>query len=414
MIRIIEALNFRCLRYVRQPLGSFQVLVGPNASGKTTLFDALAFLSQLVDEGVEAAVGERTDNFHDLVWGREGSRFELAIEAAIPVQFQTPLDSPDYNLIRYQVALGLVEDTNQFGILQEALLLGEERLDDEAQAEGVPRLPETLFRSGRRSRWRALLHTVAKHKYGLVPEEPEKGQGDYWLDGRLDRTRTVFRQLNEGEFPASTWLEALLKRNVRRVELSSDALRRPSPPGKGVQLSEDGANLPWAIATLKRRDPQRFKAWLAHVRTAFPGSDTIRVVERPEDKHRYLVLRHEGGLEVPSWMLSDGTLRLLALTVLAYLPDNEVVYLVEEPETSLHPLSIESVLQSLGSVYDGQVLVATQSPSVIAASQLDKILVFSRDAQIGTRIERGDRHPALRDWKGLPNLDVLFASGVLG
>ena len=36
MIRLIEALNFRCLRYARQPLGPFHVLVGPNASGKTT------------------------------------------------------------------------------------------------------------------------------------------------------------------------------------------------------------------------------------------------------------------------------------------------------------------------------------------------------------------------------------------
>lgn len=35
MIRLIEALNFRCLRYIRQPLRDFQILIGPNASGKT-------------------------------------------------------------------------------------------------------------------------------------------------------------------------------------------------------------------------------------------------------------------------------------------------------------------------------------------------------------------------------------------
>ncbi len=32
--KLIEALNFRCLRYVSQPLGPFHVLAGPNASGK--------------------------------------------------------------------------------------------------------------------------------------------------------------------------------------------------------------------------------------------------------------------------------------------------------------------------------------------------------------------------------------------
>ena len=42
MFTLIEALNYRCLRYVRQPLGDFRVLVGPNASGKTTFLDVVA------------------------------------------------------------------------------------------------------------------------------------------------------------------------------------------------------------------------------------------------------------------------------------------------------------------------------------------------------------------------------------
>ena len=35
----------------------------------------------------------------------------------------------------------------------------------------------------------------------------------------------------------------------------------------------------------------------------------------------HLMLRYRGGLEVPSWVASDGTLRFLALTLPAYLPD---------------------------------------------------------------------------------------------
>ncbi|MFN4258579.1 MAG: hypothetical protein ACK4RK_04730 [Gemmataceae bacterium] len=43
MLTLIEALNYRCLRYVHQPLGPFHILVGPNASGKTTLFSRNLF-----------------------------------------------------------------------------------------------------------------------------------------------------------------------------------------------------------------------------------------------------------------------------------------------------------------------------------------------------------------------------------
>ena len=50
MIRRIQALNFRCLRYVDLRLDRFHVLIGPNASGKSTLFDAIAFMGDVVRE----------------------------------------------------------------------------------------------------------------------------------------------------------------------------------------------------------------------------------------------------------------------------------------------------------------------------------------------------------------------------
>ncbi len=84
MISMLEALNFRSLHYIRQPLDAFHVLVGPNASGKSTFLEVVSFLGKLVSDGVEKAVGERTENFQDLLWNRRGSQFELAIVAKTP------------------------------------------------------------------------------------------------------------------------------------------------------------------------------------------------------------------------------------------------------------------------------------------------------------------------------------------
>ena len=93
MIKLIEALNFRCLRYVRQPLGPFHVLVGPNASGKTTFLDVVSFLGRMVADGPDAAIGERTQTFDDLLWGREGNALELAVEADISWLWPCPRTS---------------------------------------------------------------------------------------------------------------------------------------------------------------------------------------------------------------------------------------------------------------------------------------------------------------------------------
>ena len=85
MIRRIQALNYRCLRYADVRLDRFHVLVGPNASGKSTLFDVVAFLGDLVRDDLEAAIGRRTRNFQDLVWGRpkQDLHFELAVEFGV-------------------------------------------------------------------------------------------------------------------------------------------------------------------------------------------------------------------------------------------------------------------------------------------------------------------------------------------
>ena len=123
MITRIEVLNYRCLRYIRQDLGPFHVLVGPNASGKTTFLDVIAFLGRLVSDGPEAAVVERTQNFQDLVWGRRGDRFELAIEAAIPDHLKGPFEARGLRTVRYEVAIGLNPQVSEIEILGEKVLL---------------------------------------------------------------------------------------------------------------------------------------------------------------------------------------------------------------------------------------------------------------------------------------------------
>jgi len=111
--------------------------------------------------------------------------------------------------------------------------------------------------------------------------------------------------------------------------------------------------------------------------------------------------------------VSDGTLRLLALTILAYLPEFKGIYLVEEPENGVHPTALETIYQSLSSVYEGQVLVTSHSPVLLSLPKREQLLCFQKTTE-GAEIIPGDKHPALRDWKGEVSLSDLFAAGVLG
>lgn len=211
--------------------------------------------------------------------------------------------------------------------------------------------------------------------------------------------------------PSILWLRSLLREDVYQVFLHPDKLRKPSPPYR-KRTTLDGSQLARLVAQLSDKSPDLFEDWLKHLRTCLPDLETVRTILRPEDRHRYLMLRHKNGIEVPSWVVSDGTLRLMALTVLAYLPTAGRVYLVEEPENGVHPTAIEAIYQSLSSIYEGQVLMASHSPVLLSLAKPEEILCFSKGAD-GTRIVPGNEHPALRDWKGEVNLSDFFAAGVL-
>ena len=126
------------------------------------------------------------------------------------------------------------------------------------------------------------------------------------------------------------------------------------------------------------------------------------------------MVHYRNGLEAPSWLVSDGTLRFLALTLPAYLPYPEGPYLIEEPENGIHPRNAETLMDSLSSIYGAQILVATHSPAVVRQVRTDQLLCFARDEKNGTDVVVGSAHPRLRDWPGPVDLGLLHASGVLG
>jgi hypothetical protein len=213
-------------------------------------------------------------------------------------------------------------------------------------------------------------------------------------------------------FGAAVWLRQLLRERVHVVELSPAAMRTPCAPDAPLHFVRDGSNLPLLIRQIE--GTERFAWWIEHLALVLHGLTTIEVVEREHDRHLYVNAAYANGLKVPSWRLSDGTLRFLALTLIPYLPPDERIYIIEEPENGIHPRAIEAVMQSLTSVYEGQVFLVTHSPLVVGLTEPEDLLCFSQDEEGATQIVRGSEHADLLAWReGMPVGD-LFAAGVLG
>ena len=428
MITLVEALNYRCLRYVHRPMKPFHVLVGPNASGKTTFLDVIGFLSDLVSDGLDAALSERSPSPEELLFARKGERIELAVEARIPNGLRELISKPDLDTVRYEVAIGFDDFRIGFEIKDERLLLKKAKVLEKCQPAIFPMPPAPL---------NSLLTNVRGRESKIVINKVQGGNDNFYSEtyrrsGRgwapsfkLGPQRSALGNLlaDSSNFPVATWFQEYLSAGVQRFVLNSSEIKRPSPPTRVFGFLPDGSNLPWVVARMREEYPKRHDMWIAHLGTALDDLKDITTVERPEDRHCYMVYEYAGGLKVPSWLVSDGTLRLTALTLPAYLSglslptylsELQGIYLIEEPENGIHPKAVVAVYESLSSVYESQVLLATHSPVVLNTVGLDDMLCFAKDDDGATDIVLGSEHPKLRNWQGKTDLGTLLASGILG
>ena len=375
-------------------LGPLHVLVGPNSSGKSTFLDAIEFVRSCLESGPLKAVEERVPEFRDLTYMREGGPIEIELLLDLRAfQFSHK------DLVRYRIA---IIDDERIGV----------RVDDEllqplsgGEAKTGPLIG--MASSGRSFYWREHTNRQDVFDFGL---------------GKLALSLTP---PDWSRYPTANTVKAFLTQGIRYIQLNSRAMRGPCPATRSTDLELDGTNLARVVGRLIRSANGNHPAsqlsghtdaledWTDHLKYALDDLEGIGWAARAPDNAEYIILKYAGGLECPSWLLSDGTLRMLALTLPAFLPASPRIYMVEEPENGVHPKALEIILKALAAIPEAQVFIATHSPLVVQEAGVDVLLCFSRDEQ-GVHAIPGNKHPALQDWKGVPDLATIFSSRVLG
>jgi hypothetical protein len=350
------------------------------------------------------------------VFCNEGDHFNFALEAALPkdiaahisksLEEKTADDAYGFKNLRYELRLEIHQE-KQIRVKNEYMFLFSDKT--------TPSRENKAFLHGEigpHKDWRF----VIKREYGggaMFRTETKKNSRARSTEidvSRLALPRVLFE--SKGEFPAAVWFLELMTRDFLFYQPDLAALQSASPPGLSPIPLPSAANLPHLAMTLQK-NKERFALWQEHVKTALPNIERIELKEREEDNHVYFRIFYQGGYEVTSSGLSDGTLRILALTILPYLSNLPGIVFLEEPENGIHPRAIEAVLQSLTSAYDSQLLISSHSPVVLANSELEQIICVSLDANGATSVVAGRDHPLLRNWKGRIDLGSLFATGVL-
>ena len=146
-------------------------------------------------------------------------------------------------------------------------------------------------------------------------------------------------------------------------------------------LRTHGGNLAAVLHRLEQEDLQRFDLISQHIRRALPVFDRFQI----DVSYGKVSLRWKAAGTDKSFgahLTSDGSLRFFALVTLLNLPPEMLpnVLLLDEPELGLHPAAVALVGGMIKALaVDRQIIVATQSPLLVDAFDLEEIVVLNLD-----------------------------------
>ena len=191
---------------------------------------------------------------------------------------------------------------------------------------------------------------------------------------------------------------------MRTYRIEPSALRAMQDPDGGVGLRSDGRNAASVLREIQRRSPDEdWTRICALLESVIPGTVGVRPKKHGNKLTLEFTQNRIGAKPVKfeAFSMSDGTLRVLGLIAAVFQRPAPPLLVVEEPEASVHPGAVGSILDVLRLASRSmQVVVTTHSPDILDAKWIeDRHLRILTSESGRTRIGRPSRsvRKVLRD-----------------
>ena len=320
----LTAKHYRSLYDTNMEFDDLSLFIGANASGKSTILDALRFLHE----------GARKRDFRGPVFTRGGfPNLAWKGELAQRIDLSVCLGNGGRRYESYEWSVRLVKEGHEFHV--------EERVAGVSSSSP----PDTLL-------------------------EANKGEG-WWWSGEGERVAlkqaptacALAAAAADASFPARDVAEFVSRWGF--FDPNPFLLRRDWSGLDSDSFDPYGRNLGETLHTLHRSSPEVLEKIVAATQTIVGLPEKI---EPRESEDRFYFVQHEPGLrfQVHQMGVSSGTLRMLALmTALFAEPETKLIG-IEEPENYLHPTALSDFVEYLRTARgQAQCLLTTHSPLLL-------------------------------------------------
>ena len=366
-------------------LEPLNVLIGPNASGKSNLIAALSLLAAAPRDLQRPFL--EGGGVSDWIW--KGSS-------------PAPTSTLDLTVGSWLGASDLTYHLSFSGLVS-AVMVASEEINSLKQDGGRPSLyqhrlgskPQVYVRNGPNDGFvRELGNDEVKFNRSILAE-----LRDFFAYPELTSLAGLFEQMCfYREFPVGPHAPS---RRPQQADLQHD------------RLLEDASNLGVVLSNLQNQPPVRRRI-LERMKGFYPGmEDLVTTVSGGTVQ----IFFHEKGLDhaVPAARLSDGSLRYLCLLAVLCRPNPPPIICIEEPEIGLHPDMLTEVAKLLVEASSrSQIFVTTHSDILVdALTDVPESVVVCEKIDGATQLRRLSAEE-LAPWIENYRLGELWTRGHIG
>jgi predicted ATPase len=384
MITKIEIDGFKSFKNFSMQFTPFTVIAGINASGKSNLFDALELLSRLSTMSLRDAFPDTRGTVNelftlideDIYVDNMSFAVEMLVERKVKDNWgiEAEIKSPR---LRYELKIERKKNSRGF----DELSISHEYLnkiptkDDNWAISIIPKEKQFLWKNTQMGGSSTpFIYTVTSNNLPSIFIRQDGKLGGKATPARTV-SQTVLSGVNSVDFPHVFAAKEEMQ-NWRFMQLNPEDLRRPTiqDAKMSYDITHSGANLASALFRMKEDDEYILVEISRELIKFLPEYIGVDVINDEANKQFIIKLKHKDGKEFSSRVLSEGTLRLLALIIMQFDERHRGLLCFEEPENGIHPQRIKlmtDLLYNLSADFENnemplrQVIVNTHSPLLV-------------------------------------------------
>ncbi len=343
MIKSLEIKNFKAIDNAKIKLTPLTAFIGYNGTGKSSMLEALETFQSIVSNGLDKAIQPWRLFEHIHYKGKKKNRWfsknEIPFKyAPMEFTFNVKLNTKSpLNPLRFSTSIA--EDKSNNGLIY----FIEEKVK---------------YKQFERSR-DADNHYITQEK---------QAAWDY-PDQSILIAETETRKFVE------SW---------QFLSMNTFLMGNPYPQkktGGKIILNKDGSNLAEYVLSIRDANPDVFEGIIETIKYILPYVSDIQPTITQELENRVYMQLSEQDFKLPGWLLSTGTLKVLALLSVFRNPNPAPLIAIEEIENGLDPRTINLIINEIREFIKdkkSQVIITTHSPYLLDLLHLSQVVFVER------------------------------------